>query len=110
MGADNSPEATISLKRRPAAAPPPYPRQQIRARGPRGRPPPERPLALAEHRTNERRHEARVGERGREPPFLRAGAQVVAVVEHDGAFRLGPDHRPALPGHPPEGPGPELPR
>ncbi len=53
----------------------------------RERRPPERPLALAEHRANERRHEPRVAEGDIvvEPAGFRAGSQVVAVVERHGS-------------------------
>ncbi len=67
----------------------------------RERRPPERPLPFAEQRSDERRHEPRVGVRAivRQPADLGARTQVVPVVEHHRAAVQEPDHRAHVLGH-----------
>ena len=61
--------------------------------------PAERALALAEQRPDEGGHEAREVEGVGDAGGLRLGADVVAVVEGDGAGRLEREHGPHVVGH-----------
>src|SRR5439155_9761348 len=61
--------------------------------------PPERALALAEHRAAERGDEPRIVEGALEPPLLGPGAQVVPVVEDHRSAVEESDHGLAVAGH-----------
>ncbi len=61
--------------------------------------PAERPAALAELWPDERRHETGVVEGVRDTGLVCLGAEVVAVVEHDGTRALEGEHRADMRGH-----------